>query len=104
MAVLGGFGESEIFIGRKGFRVNDFSSRQVTVDSTGAVRVLTTSSVFDGASESMEYTRQILVPCIINFYGDNAWTDATNFTILLNSQTAYELQRDNGIAYKMLDN
>lgn len=97
-----GFNESDIFIGRHGFRVGDFSGRQVTIDSTGPATVTTISELFDGDSEEMTYSQRISVPCTINFYGTTAYEDATKFQLLIRSQIGYEYQRDNGISvYKV---
>ena len=91
------FSESDIFIGRQGFRVNDFSGRQVVVDSTGSIIPKTVSEKFGGTAEEMTYSQQIMTPCTINFYGDSAYSDATTFALSIRSQLGYELQRDLGI-------
>lgn len=91
------FSESDVFIGRQGFRVNDFSGRQVVVDSTGSVLPKTVSEKFDGTAEEMTYSQQIMTPCTISFYGDSAYLDATTFSLSIRSQAGYELQRDLGI-------
>lgn len=91
------FSEADIFIGRQGFRVDDFSGRQVVVDSTGSIIPKTVSSKFDGTAEEMTYSHQIITPCTINFYGDSAYSDATAFVLSVRSQSGYELQRDIGI-------
>lgn len=91
------FSETDIFIGRQGMRINDFSGRQVVVDSTGSIIPKTVSSKFDGTAEEMIYAHQIMTPCTINFYGDSAYSDATTFVLSVRSQAGYELQRDLGI-------
>jgi hypothetical protein len=93
-----GFSESDIFIGRNGFRVDDFSGRQITVDSTSPASILSVSESYDGDAEVSTYSQQLSVPCTVNFYGSSAYEDATKFSLLLRSQAGYENQRDNGIS------
>lgn len=92
------FNHDDIIIGRYGFKVNDFESRQVVVDSTGPATVRNTSETFDSTNEVITYSQQVLVPCSINFYGDTAYEDAAKFSLLLKSQSGYELQRDNEVS------
>lgn len=89
--------ESVIKIGRQNFNRNDFAALQIVVDTLGQSIPLSRSDNFDGDSEEMEYSQQWQSPCTIDFYGDDAYTTATDFLLICQSQTGYELQRDNGI-------
>lgn len=90
--------ESNIFIGRSGFRREDLTGRQIVVESIGPATRLNNAEVYDGTAESMEYSQRLLAPCTINFYGDTSYADATNFSLRLLSQAGVELQRDNELS------
>lgn len=89
--------ESQIKPGRRGFVRDDFTSLQIVPDSLGAGQRLNSAQSFDGDLERMTYAQQWLFPCTIDFYGDGAYTTATQFSLLAQSQKGYELQRDRGV-------
>jgi hypothetical protein len=89
--------ESVINIGRQNFNRNDFTSLQIVIDTIGGATRLSGNNTFDGVTEQIEYAQQWQAPCTINFYGDGAFQEATKFSLLIQSQAGYELQRDNGI-------
>lgn len=90
--------ESIIMIGRENFRIDDFVSQQIVVEMLAPASRINKAETYDGDSESMEYSQRFVAPCTINFYGNTAFQDATNFSLLIQSQAGYELQRDNEIS------
>jgi len=89
--------ESTINIGRQNFRRDDFTSLQIVVDTLGQSIPLSRTESFNGTTEKIEYAQQWQSPCTVNFYGDGAFSTATDFLLKIQSQPGYELQRDNGI-------
>ena len=89
---------TEIFAGRKGFRRDDFTSNQVVVDSLGMARRLDRSSKFDGVHETTAYAQKWEAPCTINFYGDGAFELAEQFSLLIATETGWDLARSIGIS------
>ena len=89
--------EATIKIGRNNFIRDDFNVLQIVVDTLGQSLPLSRSDKFDGELESTEYSQQWQSPCTVDFYGDDAYTTATDLLLLMQSQLGYELQRDNGI-------
>lgn len=87
-----------IQIGRNNFRRDDFSSLQIIIDSLGPAVRMNTSEKYDGETELINYAQQYRAPCTVNFYGDDAYTQASKFALLTQSQAGYELQLEHGIA------
>ena len=89
--------EATINIGRNNFIRDDFNLLQIVVDTLGESKPLSRSNKFDGTLEETQYSQQWQSPCTVDFYGDDAYTTATDLLLLMQSQLGYELQRDNGI-------
>lgn len=89
--------ESQIKPGRLGFVRDDFKALQIVPDSLGAAERLNSAESFDGELEKTTYAQQYRSPCTINFYGDGAYGQAVQFSLLAQSQKGYELQRDRGV-------
>ena len=92
-----GYNEQLIRIGRQNYDIDDFTIGYIGVDSLGASRRLASGEKFDGTLEKMTYQQQWQAPVTLSFYGSDAWTTATNFALLIQSQKSLELQDSLGI-------
>ena len=91
------YDEQLIRIGRQNYDIDDFAIGYIGVDSLGSARRLASGEKFDGTLEQMTYQQQWQAPVTLSFYGSDAWTTATNFALLIQSQKALELQESLGI-------
>jgi len=91
------YDEQLIRIGRQNYDITDFTIGYIGVDSLGASRRLASGEKFDGTLERMTYQQQWIAPVTVSFYGTDAWSTATNFAMLIQSQKALELQESLGI-------
>ncbi len=82
-------------IGKENFRRNDFNALQIVIEHNGPAERLNRSIDYNGDTEVMKHSHQFRLPCLINFYGDTAYTQAEKFVLMSTTQTAYEFQRDN---------
>jgi len=87
---------SVINIGRKNVRRDDFNSLQIIIDSVGTEEILGKSNSYDSVNEIMHYYQKMRADMTIDFYGDDANSESTNFMLLLESQKAHDLSRDLG--------
>ena len=90
------YDESLIKIGRQGDDIEDFTTDYIAVDILGQAQRLASGQSFDGDAESMQYAQQWQAPVTVSFYGNLAWSNATEFTLLIPSQASLELQESLG--------
>lgn len=94
------YNESLILRGREGHNLNLFNDNYIVVDGIGPSVPLAKKDEYDGTLEMMTYSALYQRPLTIDFYGDNAYDNAKNFSLLVRSQQAYELQTANQITVK----
>ena len=86
------YDEQLIRIGRQNYDITDFTIGYIGVDSIGPARRLASGEKYDGTLEVMQYQQQWIAPVTVSFYGDEAWSTAANFALLIQSQKSLELQ------------
>ena len=91
------YDEQLIRIGRQNYEIEDFTIPYIGIDALGAAQRLASGQAYDGAAEEMTYQQQWQAPLTLSFYGPNAWTTATQFGLLIQSQKALELQESLGL-------
>ena len=91
------YDEQLIRIGRQNYEIEDFTVAHIGIDALGAAQRLASGQAYDGAAEEMTYQQQWQAPLTLSFYGPNAWTTATQFGLLIQSQKALELQESLGL-------
>ena len=91
------YGEQLIRIGRQNYDITDFTIGYIGVDSIGPARRLASGEKYDGTLEVMQYQQQWIAPVTVSFYGDEAWSTAANFALLIQSQKSLELQESLGL-------
>ena len=91
------YNEQLIRIGRQNYDIVDFSIAYIGVDALGAAQRLASGETYNGTAEEMTYHQQWQAPVTLSFYGANAWTTATRFALLIQSQRSFNLQQSLGI-------
>lgn len=92
------YDEALIKIGRQGDDIIDFTIGYIAIDTLGQSQRLASGETYDETAEVMNYAIQWSSPVTISFYGTGAWQRANDFTMLLKSQKALELQDSLGVA------
>ena len=92
-----GYNEQLIRIGRQNYDIDDFTIGYIGVDSLGAAQRLASGEKYDGNTEQMSFQQQWQAPVTLSFYGANAWTTATRFALLIQSQRSFNLQQSLGL-------
>lgn len=91
------YNEQLIRVGRQNFKREDLEASYIVIDGLGAATPLSRLETFDGTLEKLSFGARVSKPCTLDFYGDNAYTNAKAFTLMLRSQLSYELQTTLGI-------
>lgn len=91
-------GGSVVNVGRENVNRDSFTDLQIIIDSVGLQERIAKSKHYDGDSEVMTVSQTYRCPCTIDFYGDDASVEAEKFVLLCQSQKAFELSRDLGVA------
>ena len=87
-----GYNEQLIRIGRQNYDIDDFTIGYIGVDSLGAAQRLASGEKYDGNTERMRFQQQWQAPVTLSFYGAEAWSTATRFALLIQSQASRDLQ------------
>ena len=94
------FDKRNVFIGRVNFERSDFSTDLITVDSVSPAVVINSRRSYNGDTEVETFETKYSQLFDIDFYGDNAESNAKSFINFQRSQLAYELRRDLLIDFK----
>lgn len=85
-------------IGRTNKKIAEFKSLFIVVDSLGAEQRVGRMQNYQAETESMNYQQQFIASCTIDFYGDNAYKKAYEFSCLLQSQYSTDIQNKLGLS------
>jgi hypothetical protein len=91
------YDEQLIRIGRKNYEREDFTQPYIVVDGIGPQTRVSRVNHYDGDSETQTLGVRLMAPCTLNFYGPDAYDTAVQFTLMLASQDALELQKAQGL-------
>jgi len=86
------YDEQLIRIGRENFIREDFTSGFIVIDALGPTIRLASGNKYNGDTELQSLNDLYQAPCTVNFYGSGAYARATEFTLRIRSQEAYDLQ------------
>ena len=86
------YDESLIRVGRQGSDIEYFTIDYIVVDILGQAQRLASGQTYNGETESMQYAQQWTAPVTVSFYGDSAWDNANEFSLLIQSQKSLEAQ------------
>ena len=90
--------EQLIRIGRQNFERKDFEADYIVIDALGPALRSGSMEDFDGDTEKLSLGAIWKGPVTLDFYGDDAYTRAIDFSLRMRSQDARELRRALGIS------
>jgi len=90
------FDATKIIIARSNYTLKDFTSDLIVVDLL-VMTPIGKEETYNGTTEKSNYNTQVRANITLDFYGDNALINASDFINLQQSQEAFELQNTLGI-------
>ena len=89
------FENVDTILGRENYKNTDFKKDLIVVDSLSPAVPISNMDTFNGIVELMNYDTYVRQLATVDFFGDNAETNANKFLALLRSQKATELKEVN---------
>ena len=77
-----------IILGRENFENVDFTKDLILIDSLTVAKNISATDSYNGTSEIQTFTTYFNQLFTLDFYGDNAYTNANKFVALLRSEKA----------------
>ena len=77
-----------IILGRENFENVDFTKDLILIDSLTVAKNISATDSYNGTSEIQTFTTYFNQTFTLDFYGDNAYTNANKFVALLRSEKA----------------
>lgn len=87
-----------VVLGRENVSEDDLTALRIAIDTIGVGKRMNAAQKYDGDAEEMTHAQQWQQPCTVNFYGDDAYQEATKFMLISNGQRGLELQQSLGVA------
>lgn len=91
------YDESLIKFDRTMTQQADTDTSYIVVNSAQVANAMSTGKTFDSEAEQMNYNTTVMQAIILEFYGNNAYTNSNDFLLLSNSQRARDLKRTLGL-------
>lgn len=98
------YDEQLIKFDRRNVQASDFSTSYIVVNGALPQAVIARGQRFNGAAEVMTYSASVSHAIVLEFYGDEAYSNAENFLILSESQRANELRRAQALTIMAVSN
>lgn len=98
------YDEQLIKFDRRNIQASDFSTSYIIVNGAMPQTVLARGQRFNGGAEVMTYTAVVSHAIVLEFYGDEAYSNAENFLMLSESQRANELRRTHALTIMAVSN
>lgn len=92
------YNEQLIKFDRQDMPEQDFNTSYIVVNGSGISNKQFSGRDYDGEGEIMRYSETMSQSVIIEFYGDDAYTNSSRFSILNESQAAADLKRQLGLS------
>ena len=89
--------ESLITFGRIGDSRTFFEQDYIVIDSLAPAQPLSHGEKYDGHAEVMTHYSRVRQPITVDFFGVNAYTNASKLQMLLRSDKALDLQDQQGV-------
>lgn len=99
-----GYDEQLIKFDRRNVQASDFSTSYIVVNGSQPQAVLARGKLFDGDAEVMTYSASVSHAIVLEFYGDEAYSNAEKFLMLSESQRANELRRAQALTIMAVSN
>lgn len=84
-------------LGRKNYKITDFTKDAIIIDSLSPAVPISNIDTFSGIDEIMNYDTYVRQLVTVDFFGNNAETNANKFLGLIRSQKATELKEVNNL-------
>lgn len=88
------YDENLIQFDRKNTQETNTVTSYIVVNGSSIANVLSHGASYDGNTEIIEYSASEVQSITLEFYGDNAYSNAKSFSLLSQSQKAREVSRD----------
>ncbi|MES3469608.1 phage neck terminator protein [Citrobacter europaeus] len=98
------YDEQLIKFDRRNVQASDFSTSYIVVNGSLPQSVLARGQRFNGEAEVMTYSASVSHAIVLEFYGDEAYSNAENFLMLSYSQAANELRRTHSLTIMAVSN
>ena len=98
------YNEQLIIFDRSNIPQNDFDTSYIVVNTSGISSKQSSGSYFNDVTEIMNYNESYAQNVIIEMYGDDAYTNARNLSLLVASQKAADLKRQLHISISRVKN
>lgn len=98
------YDEQLIRFDRRNVQVPDFSTSYIVVNGSLPQSVLARGQRFNGDDEVMTCSASVSHAIVLEFYGDEAYSNAEKFLMLSESQAANELRRQHAITIMAVSN
>lgn len=92
------YNEQLITFDRTDASEGDFSTSYIVVNGSNIANKTSSGRNYDGELEIMNYNSSFAQAIILEFYGDDAYVNASNFELLAPSQLGADLKRTLGIS------
>lgn len=89
---------------KKNFAQDDFSTSYIVINTSLPATRLSRGRSYNGESEVMNYNDTAQKTFTIEFYGDNAYNNASRFAVLNDSQKARDIRYLTGITVLSVSN
>lgn len=89
--------ETLMTFGRIGDDREFFEQDYIVLDSLAPAQPMSHGERYDGTAEVMTYSGRVRQPVTVDFFGLNAYTNASKLQLLLRSDKALDLQEQHGI-------
>lgn len=94
------YDENLIQFDRSNTQESDTETSYIVVNGSSIANVLSHGATYNSNTEIMEYSASEAQAITLEFYGDNAYTNAESFGLLNQSQKAREVSRNLGLTIK----
>lgn len=98
------YDEQLIKFDRRNVQASDFSTSYIVVNGSIPQSVLARGQSFNGDTEVMTYSASVSHSIVLEFYGDDAYSNGEKFLMLSESQRANELRRTNNLTIMAVSN
>ncbi|MEB1112113.1 hypothetical protein VC875_10475 [Citrobacter portucalensis] len=98
------YDEQLIKFDRRNVQTSDFATSYIVINGSLPQSVMSRGQRFDGDAEVMTYSASVSHAIVLEFYGDESYSNVENFLMLSASQAANELRRKHAITIMAVSN
>ena len=94
---MDGFDQDNILFGRENEERADFEQEIIVIDTLAASNLISTLESYDPEAEEESIGTVVSTPCIVDFYGENAYSNAMLFSAMNRSQKGKNAAKTHGL-------